>query len=38
MALVTSCAHLVAAREGKLPQGAHDYAESALDRLLAERR
>lgn len=38
MALVTSCAHLSAAREGKIPAGAHDYAELALDRLLAGRR
>jgi GH15 family glucan-1,4-alpha-glucosidase len=37
MALVTSCAHLSAAREGRLPEGAHDYAESALDRLLRAR-
>jgi GH15 family glucan-1,4-alpha-glucosidase len=35
MALVTSCAHLTAAREGRLPEGACDYAECALDRLLA---
>lgn len=37
MALVTSCAHLSAAREGALPTGAHDYAELALERLLARR-
>ena len=35
MALVTSCAHLTAAREGLIPDGAHDYAELALDRSLA---
>ena len=35
MALVTSCAHLTAARAGRVPDGAHDYAELALDRLLA---
>jgi len=35
MALVTTCAHLSAAREGRIPEGAHDYAELALDRLLA---
>jgi GH15 family glucan-1,4-alpha-glucosidase len=38
MALVTSCAHLSAARRGEIPDGAHDYAELALDRLLARRR
>ena len=38
MALVTSCAHLTAARAGLIPEGAHDYAELALDRLLALRR
>jgi GH15 family glucan-1,4-alpha-glucosidase len=38
MALVTSCAHLTAAREGQIPDGAHDYSELALDRLLARRR
>jgi GH15 family glucan-1,4-alpha-glucosidase len=38
MALVTSCAHLSAARHGLLPScGAHDYAELALDRLLASK-
>ena len=37
MALVTSCAHLGAARRGLIPDGAHDYAELALDRLLASR-
>jgi len=37
MALVTSCAHLTAARRGLVPDGAHDYAELALDRLLASR-
>jgi GH15 family glucan-1,4-alpha-glucosidase len=37
MALVNSCAHLTAARAGMLPDGAHDYAELALDRLLAVR-
>jgi GH15 family glucan-1,4-alpha-glucosidase len=38
MALVTSCAHLTAARAGEIPDGAHDYAELALDRLLASRK
>lgn len=38
MALVTSCAHLTAAQEGRIPDGAHDYAELGLDRLLANRR
>ena len=39
MALVTSCAHLSAARRGLLPapEEAHSYAELALDRLLAYR-
>jgi len=37
MALVTACAHLTAARAGEIPEGAHDYAELALDRLLATR-
>jgi GH15 family glucan-1,4-alpha-glucosidase len=35
MALVTSCAHLAAAKRGEIPEGAVDYAEFALDRLLA---
>ena len=35
MALVLSCAHLSAARRGLVPEGARDYAELALDRLLA---
>ena len=36
MALVTSCAHLSAARRGLVPTDAapHDFAELALDRLL----
>jgi GH15 family glucan-1,4-alpha-glucosidase len=36
MALVTSCAHLSAARRGQLPTDGspHDFAELALDRLL----
>ncbi len=39
MALVQSCAHLSAAHRGLLPpDGAHDYAELALDRLLAAVR
>ena len=40
MALVTSCAHLSAARRGLLPSDgdAHDFAELALDRLLAGER
>jgi GH15 family glucan-1,4-alpha-glucosidase len=38
MAVVTSCAHLTAARQGLIPEGAHDYAELALDRMLALRR
>jgi GH15 family glucan-1,4-alpha-glucosidase len=37
MALVGSCAHLTAARQGRIPDGAHDYAELALDRLLEGR-
>jgi len=37
MALVTSSAHLTAARQGLVPDGAHDYAELALERLLALR-
>ena len=39
MALVTSCAYLSAARRGQLPAGGdpHDFAELALERLLAER-
>jgi len=36
MALVQSCAHLSAARRGEIPPGAVDYAELALDRLLAK--
>ena len=36
MALVLSCAHLSAAKRRHLPfEGAHDYAELAVDRLLA---
>ncbi|HVA60255.1 MAG TPA: glycoside hydrolase family 15 protein [Mycobacteriales bacterium] len=37
MALITSCAHLSAARRGLLPTDGepHDYTELALDRLLA---
>ncbi len=35
MALVLSAAHLTAAKRGEIPDGAHDYAELALDRLLA---
>jgi GH15 family glucan-1,4-alpha-glucosidase len=35
MALVLSCAHLSAAKRGELPDGAVDYAEAALGRLLA---
>jgi pentatricopeptide repeat protein len=36
MALVLSCAHLSTAKAGRLPaDGNHDYAELALDRLLA---
>jgi GH15 family glucan-1,4-alpha-glucosidase len=37
MALITSCAHLSAARAGLLPdpEQPHDYTELALDRLLA---
>jgi GH15 family glucan-1,4-alpha-glucosidase len=38
MAVVSSCAHLSAARRGQLPtEGAHDYAELALGRLVASR-
>ncbi len=36
MALVRSCAYLAAARRGRIPEGAHDYAELAIDRLLAD--
>ncbi len=36
MALVRSCAYLSAARQGRIPEGAHDYAELAVDRLLAD--
>ena len=35
MALVLSCAHLTAARRHGIAQGVFDYAELALDRLLA---
>src|SRR3989442_2774829 len=35
MALVLSCAHLSAAKRGEIPAGASDYAELALDRLMA---
>jgi len=35
MALVLSCAHLSAAKRGDRADGAVDYAEAALDRLLA---
>jgi GH15 family glucan-1,4-alpha-glucosidase len=38
MALVTTCAHLSAAKRGEVPfDGAHDYAELALERLLRGR-
>jgi GH15 family glucan-1,4-alpha-glucosidase len=38
MALVASCSHLAAAKRGEVPfEGAHDYAELALDRLIAAR-
>jgi GH15 family glucan-1,4-alpha-glucosidase len=37
MALVGSCAYLAAAREGRITEGAQDYAELALDRLLSGR-
>ena len=38
MALVTSCAHLSAAKRGLVPfDGAHDYAELAVSRLLRSR-
>lgn len=38
MALVHSCAHLTAAKQGLIPRdGAVDYSEAALDRLLARR-
>lgn len=38
MALVTSCTHIEAARRGNIPtEGAFDYAELALARLLAEK-
>ena len=35
MAMVLSCAHLSAAKRGEIPSGPLDYAEAALDRLLA---
>jgi GH15 family glucan-1,4-alpha-glucosidase len=35
MALVLSCAHLSAAKRGEIPGGARDYAELALERLIA---
>ncbi len=38
VALVGSCAHLSAAMQGRIPEGAHDYAELALERLLSDRR
>jgi GH15 family glucan-1,4-alpha-glucosidase len=40
MALITSCAHVTAAREGRIPSPdvAHDFAASALARLVAEGR
>ena len=38
MALVLSCAHVSAAKRGEVPsEGANDYAELALDRLLGAR-
>jgi hypothetical protein len=37
MALVLSCTNVSAARRGLIPGGARDYAELALDRLLATR-
>ena len=39
MALVTSCSHLTAAKQGLLPPAdeAHDFAELALERLLTPR-
>jgi GH15 family glucan-1,4-alpha-glucosidase len=36
MALVLSCSHLTAAKQGRIPSGRHDYAELALDRVLAQ--
>jgi GH15 family glucan-1,4-alpha-glucosidase len=40
MALITSCAHVTAAREGRIPAPsvAHDFAASAVARLIAEGR
>ncbi len=40
MALITTCAHVTAAREGRIPPPdvAHDFAASAIDRLIAEGR
>jgi GH15 family glucan-1,4-alpha-glucosidase len=35
MALVLSCAHLEAGKQGLIPPGPHDYAEFALDHLVA---
>jgi GH15 family glucan-1,4-alpha-glucosidase len=36
MALVLSCSHLTAGKQGRIPTGRRDYAELALDRLLAQ--
>jgi GH15 family glucan-1,4-alpha-glucosidase len=40
MALITTCAHVTAAREKRIPAPgvAHDFAASAIDRLIAEGR
>ena len=38
MALVLACANLSAAKRHGVPEGPVDYAEVALDRLLASRR
>lgn len=38
MALVSSCAHLSAAKRGEIPEGPIDYAECAVDRLNARAR
>lgn len=40
MAMITTCAHVTAAREGRIPSPdvAHDYAATALGRLVVEGR
>jgi GH15 family glucan-1,4-alpha-glucosidase len=38
MALVNSCTYLSAAKRGEIPDGPVDYAEAALDRLIAQQK